>query len=127
MKADLQAFLDNLTTQSKKKKKPKAKPTTSATVHPLYTQQWQHESIIYLVTTTTCACGATSTQTNPLPMLRRYHPRKGIHEEVIQLAPGTASAHILPVATDHRSITIDNCHECITQHTQNPCVQQELF
>jgi len=96
-------------------------------VHKLESSRWTSEQIVYLITHTACTCGAESTQTSPIPLVRRFHPLHGVHEEAIKIAHGTLDKHLLPVVQEHRHIEITNCHECINGDTLNPYVQKELF
>lgn len=85
--------------------------------------RWTTESICYLVTTTSCRCGATSTQTNPYPMIRRTHPKWGIHEEAIKGEPPLG----MTVTQDHRHILIHDCHECLSTAGSDLGRQLDLF
>ena len=120
----LSSLIDAMLT---KKAAPKEKPTAEVTELPKVVSQWRDERIVYLVTHTTCKCGATSTQTNPIPFVRRFHPKRGVHEEPIVLAHDSVTLHLLPVSQEHRDIEIQNCHECLTEDTLNPAVQTDIL
>ena len=98
----------------------KSSPTSVASL-------WKDECVEYLVTTTVCKCGAHSTQTNPVPMLRRFHPRRGIISESIAVAHLGTQAYTLPVRKAFREVGIQNCHECLIDPDVNPLRQDDLF
>jgi len=92
-----------------KKANPKEPTLSSPPKARQASSRWTTESICYLVTHTHCRCGAFSTQTNPYPMIRRYHPKWGIHEEAIKGEPPIG----MKITQDERFILIHDCHECL--------------
>lgn len=128
-KVTFQEFIARLKANKGKNPKKKLKVSDIAPIEgpkPV-ASPWFDERIVYLVTHTKCQCGARSTQTNPYPLIRRWHPKRGIKEESISLAHRTPLMHLLKVSIDERFIEIANCHECISEATPNPCTQGDLF
>ena len=129
-KVSFEEYIARLKASKGKKPKKKIKVSDLASIDfepkPVV-NPWHDERIVYLVTHTLCKCGARSTQTNPIPMVRRWHPRRGIKLEAIQLAHQTPLMHMLKVSTDERFVEIANCHECISETTTNPARQVDLF
>ena len=127
-RAEVLSFINQAVLASRERKtKPKQPQEAAAPLPKLMSSRWIDERVVYLVTTTHCACGAVHSQTNPHPMLRRFHPLWGIHEEAISLAPGIASRSILPISLEQRNISIRNCHECLGPADINPYTQLDLF
>lgn len=120
--------LDDFVKAVKDKAKAPAEGGPAATSKaPQVRSRWTYESVVYLVTETHCACGAHSRQTNPYPLIRRFHPKLGMHEEAIALGAGASGHATLPVSMDTRFVQLQNCHECLSEHTPNPCAQGDLF
>lgn len=122
----LKQFIAEITNKPKTAKKKTIREDKRA-VHKLESSRWSSEQVVFLITQTTCTCGATSKQTNPHALIRRFHPQHGIHEEAVAIAHKCADKHNFPVVEELREITITNCHECLNPEVDNPCNQLELF
>jgi hypothetical protein len=114
-------ILSKLATRASAGQPPQAKRDYTIAPSP-----WKCEAIVYLATTTHCACGEVVTQTNPHPLLKRVSA-KGIHEEAIKLSPHDPRHAFLPVCLEERHIEISNCHSCIEADIPNPYQQLDMF
>ena len=137
---DLQALVDLFSKKPATKKKKRqsqqrsrngqqaSQPLPPEEVHPLRTATWKNEAIVFLTTTTTCACGEKSTQTSPYPFIRRWNPKKlCIHEEALAVTPQTLDILQLPVIEDWRDVEISFCHKCLPTRPAGSLLQLDFF
>lgn len=132
--ADL--FIQSLLSEPKEKKRRKGKaiPLEKIKVnqrevnHARYSSSvWKDEAIILLIIKTQCiGCGRTHTSPHSFPMLRRFHPRLGIHEEALGLRPSTQLMASLPQRIEEREVEVPCCQLCFGFGREFPVGQHAL-
>lgn len=111
------SLLAEVDKQPKIKKKRTVKSPSQLVINTpanrLLSTNWKDEAIILLITHAYCiSCKRIHTAPNAYPMLRRWHPSWGIHEEALGLRPSTDLMRELPHRLEERTIETPCCHIC---------------
>ena len=115
---DLGAFIASAIKKQPKGKGAKA-PRPKASEREIrlkrtYDSRWADEALVLIVNRVLClSCGEQHTAPVPRLFLRRYHPKWGIHEMALEVAP-QAPMLSSPPRVEYHDDTCPVCHLCLT-------------
>ncbi len=113
---DLGAFIASaLKTKGKGAKAPGPKASDrERRLRRVYDSRWADEALVLIISRITClGCGTVHTAPVPRLFLRRYHPKYGIHEMALEVAPKTPMLST-PPRVEYHDDDCPVCHLCIS-------------